>query len=83
MSSIIASRKTNINNHLTGGGSKKQGLAPTTNKGAYAINAIQQRGLGENRKLFFCLNQLGGIGPKRTQFSSNAGGTLCRVQFHF
>ena len=45
---IVSSRKANIS--VPQYGNKLQGLAPITNKSALAINSIQGRALGENRK---------------------------------
>ena len=50
-------------NSNKGGGSKLQGLAPTTNKPVrYALRNIKRRANGERRNVVFCMNQIGGIG---------------------
>ena len=61
----------------TGGGSKKQGLAPTTNKPSSSINSIQRNAWGDKRNYVFCMNQIGGVGRNRSQFRTNADGVNC------
>ena len=69
----------NVNGNQ-GGGNKKQGLAPTTNKPVeFILPAIQNKAYGENRNLVFCMNQLGGVGAvgianNSRMFTSNADG---------
>ena len=61
----------NLNSH---GGSKKQGLPATRNVGnPFALNVIKRRA-SSNSKALIIINQLSGIGRKRTQFLSNADG---------
>lgn len=72
---LAGSSRHNVNVNInTGGGSKKQGLPATRNVGnPFALNAIKRRA-SSNSKAFIIINQLGGIGRKRSQFLSNAGG---------
>ena len=69
------SSRYNVNVNInTGGGSKKQGLPATRNVGnRFVLNAIKRRA-SSNSKALFIINQLGGVGRKRSQFLSNAGG---------
>ena len=69
------SSKYNVNVNLnTHGGSKKQGLPATRNIGnRFVLNAIKRRA-SSNSKALIIINQLGGIGRKRSQFLSNADG---------
>ena len=69
------SSRYNVNVNInTGGGSKKQGLPATRNVGnRFALNAIKRRA-SSNSKALIIINQLGGIGRKRSQFLSNADG---------
>lgn len=54
-----------------GGGDKKQGLPSTIGR----ISGIDYAGsYGRTRHVTFFVNQLGGVGKKRTMFSSNADG---------
>lgn len=59
-----------------GGGTAKQGLVSTKNMAVNGamVNHIRTRAGGENRKLVFCVNQLGGVGRNRSQFGSTADG---------
>jgi len=73
---ILSSRKANTS--IPQYGNKLQGLGSTTNKSALAINTIQGRAWGENRKnVNFCINTLGGIGRGKSQFASNADAPIC------
>lgn len=65
-----------------GGGNKKQGLAPTTNKPVqFVLRAIKRRAYStpEQRQRVFCINQIGGIGAvgagnRSRTFASRADG---------
>lgn len=72
---LAGSSRHNVNVNInTGGGSKKQGLPATRNVGnPFALNAIKRRA-SSNSKAFIIINQLGGIGRKRSQFLSNVDG---------
>jgi len=61
-----------------GGGSKKQGLPPRTNRIKY------NRSYGNNRDMVFSVNQLGGIGKGRSMFSPSADGVhnLTKKEFN-
>lgn len=71
-----------------GGGDKKQGLAPTTNKRVeFVLRAIQNRAYAspEQRAKVFCINQLGGIGRPSKMFATTADGVnkqQCRSTKH-
>lgn len=73
------SSKYNVNvNGNQGGGSKKGGLAPTTNKRvSYVLRAIQKRAYSspDQRKMVYCVNQLGGIGAPTKMFATGADGS--------
>ena len=73
---LAGSTNYNVNvNGNFGGGSKKQGLPSLTNKGnTFVVNAIKRRATSSNRNAIIIINQLGGIGRKRSQFLSNADG---------
>ena len=79
--------KDNTNGNQ-GGGNKKQGLAPTTNKPVeFVLPAIQNRAYSENRNLVFCMNQLGGVGAagianKSRMFATTADGVKDCVPTH-
>tara|TARA_B110000027_G_scaffold39325_1_gene43407 strand:- start:6547 stop:8667 length:2121 start_codon:yes stop_codon:yes gene_type:complete len=79
---ILSSRKANVNAN-TGGGDKKQGLAPkATSYFRPSFNGSQystQTGSGKDRFKLVCMNQLGGIGKGKSQFASNADGAKCPV----
>lgn len=72
---LAGSSHYNVNvNANFGGGSKKQGLPSLTNKGnSFVVNAIKRRA-SSNKHTLIIINQLGGIGRKRSQFLSNADG---------
>ena len=60
-----------------GGGNKKQGLAPTTNKKVeFVLRSINRRAYGtpKQRATVFYMNQLSTIGKKSPMFMSNADG---------
>ena len=60
-----------------GGGDKKQGLAPTTNKRVeFVLRAIKREAYStpEQRSKVFCINQLGGIGRPSKMFATTADG---------
>ena len=69
------SSRYNVNVNInTGGGNKKQGLPATRNVGnRFALNAIKRRA-SSNSKALIIINQLSGVGRKKSQFLSNAGG---------
>jgi hypothetical protein len=54
-----------------GGGSKKQGLPPSTGHNA---NINYNRAYGNNRNIVFYMNQLGGVGKGRSMFSPSSDG---------
>ena len=77
---ILSSRRANVNLN-SGGGDKKQGLAP---KATFFFKApftgrqySTDSGDGSNRFKLVCMNQLGGIGRGRSQFGVNADGINC------
>tara|TARA_B100001093_G_scaffold520417_1_gene615634 strand:+ start:4442 stop:4681 length:240 start_codon:yes stop_codon:yes gene_type:complete len=78
--SIVSSRKVNINAD-SGGGNKKQGLAPKATfffKAPFTGQHYQiQSGDGKKRKVVFCVNQLSGVGRGISQFSSSSDGKTC------
>ena len=60
-----------------GGGNKKQGLAPITNKRVqFVLRAIQRRADSDKdtRRMVHCVNQLGGIGRPSKMFATTADG---------
>ena len=68
---------TNVNGNQ-GGGDKKGGLASTTNKRVqYVIPAIRSRAYSnpDQRKMIFCVNQLGGVGAPSKMFATTADGS--------
>lgn len=68
---------SNVNGNQ-GGGDKKGGLASTTNKRVqYVIPAIRSRAYSnpDQRKMIFCVNQLGGIGAPSKMFAPTADGS--------
>lgn len=72
---LAGSSRYNVNVNLnTNGGSKKQGLPATRNVGnIFALNAIKRRA-SSNSKTLIIINQLSGVGRKRSQFLSNGDG---------
>ena len=67
-----------------GGGDKKQGLAPTTNKRVeFVLRAIKREAYStpEQRSKVFCINQLGGIGRPSKMFATTADGVNKRACF--
>ncbi len=65
-----------------GGGDKKQGLAPTTNKRVnFVLRAIKIKAYSnpEQRSRVFCINQLGGIGRPSKMFATTADGVNKRA----
>ena len=65
---------SNVNGNQ-GGGNKKGGLASTTNKRTqYVIPAIRSRAYSspDQRRMVFCVNQLGGIGRPSKMFAPTA-----------
>lgn len=58
-------------NSPSGGGTKKQGLAPTVGRQS---DLNYNRSYGNDRNLIFMVNQLGGVGKGRSMFASNADG---------
>lgn len=68
---------SNVNGNQ-GGGDKKGGLASTTNKRVqYVIPAIRSRAYSnpDQRKMIFCVNQLGGVGAPSKMFAPTADGS--------
>jgi hypothetical protein len=68
---------TNVNGNQ-GGGDKKGGLASTTNKRVqYVIPAIRSRAYSspDQRKMIYCVNQLGGVGAPSKMFATTADGS--------
>ena len=60
-----------------GGGNKKQGLAPTTNKRvSFVLRAIKRRADSDSdqRRMVYCINQLGGVGRPSKMFATTADG---------
>ena len=70
-----------ISNQSSGGGNKKQGLAPNATNFFKANFTGRQystdSGDGKNRFKLVCMNQLGGIGRGRSQFGASADGLNC------
>ena len=60
-----------------GGGNKKQGLAPTTNKRVnFVLRAIKRKAdsTSDQRRMVYCINQLGGVGRPSKMFATTADG---------
>ena len=72
LTSLIAS----ITNRPTGGGNKKEGLAPSVGKGNLSIwNGLGRAyGTPEDRNKLFCINQLGSINPRVYQTRAPSDG---------
>merc|ERR1711871_1166217 len=72
LTSLIAS----ITNRPTGGGNKKEGLAPSVGKGNLSIwNGLARAyGTPEDRNKLFCINQLGSINPRVYQTKAPSDG---------
>ena len=72
---LSGSSKYNVNvNTNTHGGSKKQGLPGYRNMGnSFVVNAIKRKATSNSKELII-INQLSGIGRKRSQFLSNSDG---------
>ena len=70
--SLIAS----ITNRPTGGGSKKEGLAPSVGTGNLSIWKGMGRSYGtpEDRNKLFCINQLGSVNPRVYQTRAPSDG---------
>ena len=86
MSKPVGRNNAKIITRNQGGGNKLQGLAPGCTAFYIAQSTGQsyytETGDGRNRNLVICVNQLGGIGRKRSQFRPNADGnrgTGCNV----
>ena len=64
-----------IVNRPSGGGSKLQGT-PSSGVGLNPnlVSHVRIKGWGRDRNVVFYVNQLGGVGRKRTQFLSDADG---------
>ena len=62
-------------NRPSGGGDKLQGT-PTSGVGLNPnlVSHVRIKAWGRDRNLVFYINQLGGVGRKRTQFLSDADG---------
>ena len=68
---------SNVNGNQ-GGGNKKGGLATTTNKRVqFVMSAIRTRAYSspDQRKMIFCVNQLGGVGAPSKMFATTADGS--------
>ena len=68
---------SNVNGNQ-GGGNKKGGLASTTNKRVqFVIPALRTRAYSspDQRKMIFCVNQLGGVGAPSKMFATTADGS--------
>ena len=68
---------SNVNGNQ-GGGDKKGGLATTTNKRVqFVMSAIRTRSYSspDQRKMIFCVNQLGGVGAPSKMFATTADGS--------
>ena len=63
-----SSYNSNINLN-TFGGSKKQGITSRVGLDNWANRAIQIKSNGIGRNMFFCMNQLGGVGPGHSMFN--------------
>ena len=60
-----------------GGGNKKQGLSTTTNKRvSFVLRAIKRKAYSnpDQRRMVYCLNQLGGVGRPSKMFATTADG---------
>ena len=70
------SLKASITNRPTGGGNKKEGLAPSVGKGSLSIWNGMGRAYGtpEDRNKLFCINQLGSINPRVHQTRAPSDG---------
>ena len=70
------SLKASITNRPTGGGNKKEGLAPSVGKGNLSIWNGMGRAYGtpEDRNKLFCINQLGSINPRVYQTRAPSDG---------
>jgi len=70
------SLKASITNRPTGGGNKKEGLAPSVGKGNLSIWNGMGRAYGtpEDRNKLFCINQLGSINPRVHQTKAPSDG---------
>lgn len=84
--SFIGKNNSKITNRPSGGGNKKQGLAP---KATHFFRPISSGSFfsnntgGQNRFNFYCINQLGNIGGglANSMFSSFADGNNCQLQY--
>ena len=68
---------SNVNGNQ-GGGNKKGGLATTTNKRVqFVMSAIRTRAYSspDQRKMIYCVNQLGGVGAPSKMFATTADGS--------
>jgi len=72
-----------ISNQSSGGGNKKQGLAPKAThffKSLFTGSQYSTKsGDGSDRFMLVCMNQLGGIGRGRSQFGYSADGLNCKI----
>ena len=82
--SFVGKNNAKISNRPSGGGNKKQGLAP---KATFFFKApftgrqySTDSGDGSDRFKLVCMNQLGGIGRGRNQFGPSADGTNCDAE---
>lgn len=55
----------------TAGGSKKQGLPRSIGLNAWSERAVRTNAWGSynQRRMIFCMNQLGGVGANQSQFN--------------
>jgi hypothetical protein len=77
---FACSTASNISvNGNSGGGSKKQGLAPLVGLNLWCNQAVRfnaNNGTKAQRTKVFCINQLGGVGAGKSQF--NTGNSYAR-----
>ena len=65
----------NVNKNSPGNGNGKwQGLPPNVGIRSGLIPYINTRARGDRRNHVFCINQLGGVGPKSNMFATTADG---------
>ena len=85
--SFVGRNNAKISNRPSGGGNKKQGLAPKATFFFKAPFTGQQystgSGSGRDRFKLVCMNQLGGIGRGRSQFGVTADGTNCDLTLQY
>jgi hypothetical protein len=84
--SFIGRNNSKITNRPSGGGNKKQGLAPKATQFFRPISSgsfFSTNAGGQNRFNFYCINQLGNIGGgvANSMYSSSADGNNCEIQY--